>query len=296
MNSITYGSISNVVSEITTDISNDSGKHNTFLVVTNSENHYPNKQDPVILRYDQYALEWIFVADRTINDFGYLKETIDISDNEVFLTKIPLDGVIWDVFILDSKGDVIKFLNPKDLFLEANLLLGLDKYFGYTVSLMYAFGTIESDGTIIKVDLPKDTTYLNQEVYTIVYDDPYDMNDILTGFIPPETNSYFDTVILERIKEMQTAIELLNTRKLYTIERTLIENNMIKLPYNAIGTIVHDSALIYLNNDINDRIIMLEVTCTVNNNNNNVIFDIEDDLNGYYAVVTYLAELGTINV
>lgn len=291
MNSITYGNISKVLSEITTDISNNIGKHNTFVVVTNSENHYPDREDPVILRYDQNVSEWILVADKTVLEFGYAKETIDITDNDLFLEKTPLDGIIWDIFIINTNGDIIKTLTSKELLVTGNLLTGLKEYIGNTLSLMYAFGNINETTSIIKIDNTINNEYYNQTIDTMSYDGPYDMNDILTDVTFPSANSYFDTVILDRIQEMDRAIELMNSRKLYTIEKTLIENNKIRLLYKAIGSVVHDMSLIYLTNDVDDKTIIMEVTCSVMNNE--IIFDEIDDVNGYYAVVSYLAELGS---
>ena len=291
MNSITYGNISKVLSEITTDISNNIGKHNTFVVITNSENHYPEREDPVILRFDQNIGEWILVADKTVLEFGYLKETIDIYDDDAFLEKQPLDNIVWDVYILNTNGDIIKTLNSKELLVTGNLLTGLKEYIGNTLSLMYAFGNVNETTNSTKVDRPIETTYYNQTIDVMTYDGPYDMNDILTDIDYPEGNSYFDKIILDRIRELDRAVELMNSRKLYTIEKTLIENNKIKLPYKAIGSVVHDMALIYLTNDIDDKTIIVEVTCSVLNNE--IIFDESDVLDGYYAVVSYLAELGT---
>lgn len=292
MSEITYGTISKVISEITTDISNSIGKHNNFVVVTNSEGQYPNKVDPVILRFDQNVNEWILVADKTVVDFGYLKELIEIKDNDVFLHKEPLDRVIWDVFILDENKSIIKTVDPKEFFLSSNYLVGLNPYKGQTLSLMYAYGEKEESGEIIRVDNPIDGTYYNQTVDVLTYDGPYDMNDILVDITYPGGNSYFDSIMLKRIKELDSAVELLNSRKLYTTTKILIENNSIKLPYKPIGSIVHDMALLYFTNDVNDNDIIMEVTCNVVGNN--VMFDESDELNGHYAVVTYLAELLTI--
>ncbi len=291
MNSITYGNISKVLSEITTDISNNNGMHNAFVVITNSENHYPEREDPVILRYDRNLNEWVLVADKKIQDFGFLTETIDIIDNDVFLNKIPLDGIIWDIYILDENGIIIKSLLPKDLLLTNNLLTGLREYIGKTLSLMYSFGNNNEPLEIIKNDNPFDQKYYNQTVDIMKYDGPYDMNDILTDALYPNSNSYFDAVILARVREMEKAIRTINSRRLMTTDRILIVDNKITLPYKPIGTIVHDMAMLYLNDDIGDKLVAMEVTCMVDGNN--VIFDELDDVNGYYAVVTYLAELGT---
>jgi hypothetical protein len=287
MSEIIYGNIKKVISEINTDITNNIGKHNDFVVITNSEERFPNKVDPVILRYDQNIGEWVLVADKTVIDFGYLKELIEIKDNDVFLHKSPLDRVIWDVFILDENKHIIKIIDPKDFFLNNNYLLGLNPYKGQTLSLMYAYGEREENGEIIRVDNPTVGTYYNQELDILTYDGPYDMNDILVDIVYPDGNSYFDSVILKRIKELDAAVELLNSRKLYTTNKLLIKNNSIKLPYKPIGSVVHDIALIYFSNDSND--IIMEVTCSVVGNY--LIFDELDGLNDHYAVVTYLAEL-----
>lgn len=291
MNSVTYGAINKLLTEITTDITNNTGRHNNFVAVTNSENHYPSKTDPVILRYDGNLNEWILVADKTIANFGYLKETIDLIDSDVFLTKEPLDGVMWDIFIIDENGVILKTLSPKELFLDKNLLYGLNRYKGQTLSLMYAFGDKLNSGEIVKVNLPTTNTYLHETIDNMQYDGPYDMNDILVTISYPDANTFFDKIILQRIKELDKAVELMNTRMLYTTERILIVDNKIKLPYKPIGTVVHDMAMLYLNDDITDNMVMMEVTCRVEGNY--VIFDVEDNVNEHYAVVSYLAELGT---
>ena len=291
MNSIVYGNISKVLSEITTDISNNIGKHNTFVVVTNSEGHYPERVDPVILRFDQNQNEWLLVADKTILDFGYVKETIDIIDNDVFLSHIPLDEIIWDVYIIDENNNIVKTIIPKEVLVSGNLISGLKEYIGKTLSLMYSFGKVNGTNTIIKHDNPNSGGYYNQVVDTMIYDGPYDMNDILTDIVFPDTNSYFDKVILKRIEEMSDAIELINSRKLYVTDRILIANNKIRLPYKPIGSIVHNMANIYMTNNNDDKTIVFEVTCIVIDND--VTFDELDEINGYYAEVTYLAEIGS---
>lgn len=291
MNSITYGNISKVLSEITTDISNNIGKHNTFVVITNSENHYPEREDPVILRFDQNVGEWILVADKTVLEFGYAKETIAILDNDIFLEKTPLDGIVWDIFLLDENGMIIDSLTNKEILVNDNLVSGLRKHIGKTLSIMYAFGNVNVTHNSIKKDKPIRYTYYNQTIDDMIYDGPYDMNDILTDIDYPNSNSYFDKIILDRIKELDNAVELINTRKLYTTSRILIENNKFKLPYKAIGSVIYDMALLYLTNEIEDKNIIMEVTCSVNNNE--IIFDELDELNGYYGTVTYLAEIGT---
>lgn len=291
MNSIMYGNISKVLSEITTDISNNIGKHNTFVVVTNSENHYPEREDPVILRFDQNENEWVLVADKTIIDFGYVKETIDILDNDVFLNHIPLDEIVWDVYIIDENNNIVKTILPREVLVSGNLISGLKEYIGKTLSLMYSFGKVNGTNVILKHDNPNSGGYYNQTVDTLNYDGPYDMNDILTDIAFPDTNSYFDKVILKRIKEMSDAIELINSRKLYVTDRILIIDNKIKLPYKPIGTIVHNMANIYMTNNNDDKTIVFEVTCIVIDND--VTFDELDEINGYYAEVTYLAEIGS---
>lgn len=290
--SVVYGAINKVLSEITIDISNNNGKHNNFVVITDSEKHYIGKTDPVILRYDKNIGEWVFVADKTIVNFGYLTEVINVTDNDVLLHKEPLDKVIWDVYILDEDKNIIKTVNSKELFVEGNFLSGLEPYIGQTLSLMYAFGDKEDDGEIVRVDLPVETGYQNQVVDDMLYDGPYDMNDILSGVVYPPAKSSFDRVILERIKELDSIVSRYNSRRLYTTEKILIEDNKINLPYLNIGTVVHDMAIIYMSSSIDDKLIMMEVTCNTDNKGV-VYFDSTDELNGYYAVVTYLAELDT---
>lgn len=290
--SVNYGTISKVTSEITDDISNHNGKHNSFVVVTDSENHYPSKVDPVILRFDEFKGEWIFVADKTIINFGYLTEIFNVIDNDILLHKEPLDRVVWDIYVLDDHGNKTEKINNNTLLVTNNMLSGLLPYKGRTLSLMYAFGDKEDDEVVVPVDVKKNTGYKNQEVDEIKYDGPYDMNDILKGLKYPPPFSSFDRQILERVKLLEDMLISFEARKLYTTTKILIEDNEIKLPYMNIGGVVHDMALIYLTEDVEDRIIELEVTCTAIDGV--VKFDEEDELNGKYAKVTYLADMSPL--
>lgn len=286
--SIKYGSINRVIPDITQDIFNNVGKHNDFVLLLNSDNHYPGKVDPVILRFDSNIKEWIYVVDKTIDNFGYATEDLLIESNTVTLNKIPLDNVIWDIFLLDENKNIIRTVERDEIYLNNGSISGLNKYIGNSICLMYCFGDRVVEEEIEVVNNDEDETYLNEEIDILEYDGPYDMNDILKGMVYPRPRSSFDSTILERIKEYDLIINRLGRRKLITTKRLLIIDNQAVLPYEVIGDIVHNMALVYDSEDLNDRVIT-EYTCSVDKHF--LKFDEEDELDGKYCVVSYLAEL-----
>jgi hypothetical protein len=89
----------------------------------------------------------------------------------------------------------------------------------------------------------------------------------------PATKAYVD------LKVIKSLVNLI------TIPKTLISNNEIILPKPALSGIVYNYAMIY--NEI-DAPYFIEVTCELSPDNQRVLFDPLDSLNGKYAVVTYL--------
>jgi len=89
------------------------------------------------------------------------------------------------------------------------------------------------------------------------------------------------------IKNIINEITQINnhTYVLVTIDPTLIVNSRIKLPYPPVGDVIHDMSLIY-NAPTGSRI-MYEVTCIAEDDY--VIYDPDDNVEGKYGVVSYLA-------
>lgn len=73
--------------------------------------------------------------------------------------------------------------------------------------------------------------------------------------------------------------------KLVTTERLLISNGAISLPFKAAGDIVNNYALIF--DDLTTTVVS-EFTCHISADSWSVQFDPGDDLNGKYAVVSYI--------
>jgi len=74
---------------------------------------------------------------------------------------------------------------------------------------------------------------------------------------------------------------------LITIDRTEIIDNKIILQHKGYGDVVFDSALLFDNLD--DDIISMECTCSLSPDGFTVNFEEGDNLNGKYAILTYLA-------
>lgn len=73
--------------------------------------------------------------------------------------------------------------------------------------------------------------------------------------------------------------------KLITTDRILISGNEIELPSKAYGSVVNSAAFIYLNTSTN---VIMEYTCRVSADGWFIEFNQFDNLNGRYAVVTFL--------
>lgn len=73
--------------------------------------------------------------------------------------------------------------------------------------------------------------------------------------------------------------------EVFTTEKTLIQNNEITLPYQALGDLIFNYAIVYpdLSSPSFD-----EVTCVVQDDGFTVSFNPVDNVNGKYAVVSYL--------
>lgn len=92
----------------------------------------------------------------------------------------------------------------------------------------------------------------------------------------PATKKYVDTYVKTYVDNVE----------LVTTERLLISNNSISLPFKADGDIVNGYALIF------DNLTAMEVcefTCANSADGLSVKFDPNDNLNGKYAVVSYMA-------
>lgn len=96
--------------------------------------------------------------------------------------------------------------------------------------------------------------------------------------------------IRERIssaaQQVAAGVNSVENSILVTTNKLLIEDNKITLPSPGYGNVMFNMALIF-NDNINNHLIA-EVTCSMGQDGLSVIFDEEDNMNGNYAVVSYL--------
>jgi hypothetical protein len=109
-----------------------------------------------------------------------------------------------------------------------------------------------------------------------------------------DAQGYFDasdveTVLQEIMSKYHQALNNQTTFvggiKLVTTERLLISNGAISLPFKAAGDIVNNYALIF--DDLTTTVVN-EFACHISADSWDVQFDASDDLNGKYAVVSYI--------
>jgi len=292
--SIKFGSIDKIQPSITSDMFNNKGKHNSFSLVLNTDNRYPNKKDPIILRFDANLNRWVYVADKKIINFGHLIETTDIENDYLALSKIPLDGVIWDIFIYEDKK-IFKVLKESDLKVRNNIVTGLEEYIGKEISLRYCFGEYNNDVIPVKIDNKVETSYIT-DVDDFVVEPRSDINDIdgpslYNGEITKDYNlpnpkkHYNMQQMANQLNIFSDVIKALESRKVITTERLLIYENKAVLPSEAFGDIINGYAVIFegIGKEYNT---IFEATCSTNGTH--VLFDSEDNLNGKYCTVSYL--------
>lgn len=73
--------------------------------------------------------------------------------------------------------------------------------------------------------------------------------------------------------------------EVFTTEKTLIQDNKITLPHQALGDLIFNYAMIY--QDLTSPP-FIEATCVVQDDGFTVSFNPADNVNGWYAVVSYL--------
>ncbi len=295
--SIKFGSIDKILPNITSDMFNNIGKHNNFALILSTDNRYPGKGDPIILRFDANVNKWIYVADKKIVDFGHLLETTIIENDYLALSKIPLDGVLWDIFIYKDKK-IVTILKENDLKLRNNIVTGLEEYIGMTIEVRYCFGRHTEEIAPVQVNKPVVTTY-ETDVTAYVDVPRSDMNDIdgpkyYDGEITKDNtlpNSKTNMSLARISQEFDTYAKLLavvESRRIYTTERLLIYENRAVLPLEAIGDIVNNMAIVY-DGIGKEYTTIMDVTCSTDGIY--VLFDSEDNLDNKYCVVSYLASV-----
>jgi len=78
-----------------------------------------------------------------------------------------------------------------------------------------------------------------------------------------------------------------------TLEKQPIQNNRIMLPSQAFGDVIYNKALIF--ESVESNIIEWEVTCYVDEDDYmSVQFLEQDELNGYYATLSYMTLKGRL--
>jgi len=301
--------IKNLVPAITRKIFNNIGFHNEFIMVLNAENHYPGKKNPVILRYEGNQKKWIYVADKTIFNFYYVREVIEYNNGKFVLKHLPLDGAIWDIILdPDTKNEVE--VDTSKLTIRNNVVTGLDEKKSGYVEVMYCVGTKTDDSrtkvnnVINNINIAADTVKVGtgigddelaklEKEEEVVYD-----TDIKTSkYVPGEKVSNVTLPQPEKKLKAEDVVEHLDVFKekmnniketrIHTIKRTKISNGKIRLPSYPLGDAIHNMAHIFNTDDEKD-LFLREASCKIVGRY--VKFDNKEEVEGLYAVVSYLTE------
>ena len=302
--------VNRILPSLTRDIFSNQGKHNDFVVVVDTEGHYPGRVDPIILRYTDEKKRWIFVADKTITDFKYVNETIALTGISVALKHIPLNHIVWDAFIIDQRGNK----HPVDvskLDIRNNILLNVPRHSERDLlDIKYAIGdganiynniiSDNKDFNAFETRPPVGSMFRYDPLYIEIPDDcPSDINDIDARHycngeqvrnrrLPGGKKAYNKDNVADALNTISDSMINLKNKKLFTTERTKIVSGRFKLPSTAYGDVLYNMALIFNSDDIVNDLLVREAQCRVEDDY--VIFDNVDEMENLYAVVTYLTD------
>ena len=261
--------------------------------LTERKNSYFHSLSKVLTNETQYSFESKYKSSHTIKfddvwidniDYCSSAESADLfvlnnptiikKYDKTPLTEIPgSNGQAW--YINDNKF-IRALVSPVDV---PNDITNLPSV-GFEVKLY------KEDGSLISPT--SGVWYIDYYAGIVHFESSSTPNDLNYGIPKITAYSYIGKTLKDKIDELEhQAVSQTNT-KIITTPHLLITNNKITLPKIALGDIIFNTARIY---EINDYGVFTEYNCSVNVEGTEVIFDAIDNLNGKYAIVSYMTKI-----
>jgi hypothetical protein len=181
----------------------ESREHNSIIEIDYSGNRYPDKDDPVLLRYDLNTHELKFLADANNSGVNIYVEEYNLETDTLTLTH-ELCGEYWDVYVDGVEQDIIIEGNVINTDISTGIL---------TITYCGGVTTEQNDGSSEDV--------INQ-------DGEVDVDRLSTKIL------YEKILQLEKeIHDVKKQNEILNSKKIKTDQIT-VESNQINLEYEPI--------------------------------------------------------------
>ncbi len=106
-------------------------EHNMFAVIKDINNN------TTLYRFNEKS-GWVITVENYKYDFTFVKEKYAITSNEILLTNIPMNNLVWDVKIF--QGNVlIKELDVSDIIVAETILSGLNEYVNMDIYISYIY-------------------------------------------------------------------------------------------------------------------------------------------------------------
>lgn len=191
------------------------------------------------------------------------------------LSEVPgSNGQSW--YINDNKF-IRPLISPVDIPDEITNLPSI----GFQITLY------KNDGTYISPT--SGVWFVDYYAGIIHFEEGYTPLDMGYGIPKITAYAYSGNSLRDRLDNLENTSDITSNFKLKTTGRLLIQNNTITLPSKAYGDIVHNIAQVW---PTQDSLFCLEYTCQVTPDGTKVYFAEVDNLNGQYAIVSYLESVG----
>lgn len=246
--------------------------HSLSKAITN-ETQYPFEskfKSSHTIKYDEVWAESIpYCPDVASADAFALNSSIIKKYELKELTEIPgSNGQAW--FINDNKF-VRPFISPVDVVEDLTNMPSI----GFEAKLYKQNGTFISSTSGV--------WFVDYYAGIVHFESSYTPADL--GYGIPKISLYVyigKTVadLIENVMNNQSNLSILTTEKL------LISNNKVQLNYKCKGDVIHNKALIY---DSLTAEYFTEFSCNSSADSKFIEFNSLDNLNGKYAVISYLA-------
>lgn len=255
--------------------------------LTERKSGYFHSLSKAITNETQYPFESKFKSSHTIKYDEVLAESIpycpDVASADAFalnssiikkyelkeLTEIPgSNGQAW--YINDNKF-VRPFISPVDVVEDGTNMPSI----GFEAKLFKENGSFISSTSGV--------WFIDYYAGIVHFESSYTPNDLGYGIPKISLYVYIGKTVADLINSVintQSSLSILTTEKL------LISNNKIALNYKCKGDVIYNKALIYDN--LNSEY-FTEYSCNSSSNGLFIEFNSTDNLNGKYAVVSYLA-------
>lgn len=245
--------------------------HSLSKAITN-ETQYPFEskfKSSHTIKYDEVWAESIpYCPDVASADAFALNSSIIKKYELKELTEIPgSNGQAW--YINDNRF-VRPFISPVDVVEDLTNMPSI----GFEAKLY------KQDGTFISST--SGVWFIDYYAGIVHFESSYTPNDLGYGIPKISLFVYIGKTVADLINNV---VNNQNNTEIITTEKILISNNEINLQKTALGDIVHNMALVF---DNLNSIYYTEYSCTINPTGNKVLFEQSDNLNGKYAIISYL--------